>query len=72
MISLHQRVVDHLINELKCVETTSKKVKHPYRKFSFTPNETFFLTESRLFIGETFNNCRPADSIFHKAISSNK
>ena len=70
MISIHQRVVSFLIENLKCVETTSKKTVRPYRKFKYQENESFFLTDSRLFIGESFLSARPADSVFTKAISS--
>ena len=65
---LVNRVVNHLLNVLKCEEITSKKVVHPYRKFKL-PNtqEKLFVTNSMVFIGPSFNNCRPAYSIINNA-----
>lgn len=69
---LVNRVVSYIVNTLKFQETTSRKVIQPYRKFK-VPNtdESLFVTDIAVYIGQTFNNCRPARSVVVAAHQKN-
>lgn len=67
---LVKRVVDYLVQTLKCEEKVVNTAR-PYRKFKLSTSDEFlFVTDEMLFIGSSFNNCRPALSILSKACSS--
>ena len=69
---LVKRVVEYLKKSLNCEEITSRKVVHPYRKFK-APNsdEKFYVTDTMVFIGQTYNCSRPAPSIVTHASEVN-
>ena len=68
---LVSRVVNYLQQKLNCVEIKSK-ITRDYRKFKAPDtSEFFYLTDSMLFIGPKFTNCRPAHSVVQHASQQN-
>jgi hypothetical protein len=65
------RVVKYLQTQLKCVEIRSKAARE-YRKFKAPESsEFFYVTDSMLFIGPKFTQCRPAHSVLQHASEQN-
>ena len=68
---LVSRVVNYLLNTLQCEEKPSKIAKS-YRKFKAPKmDEFFFVTDSMIFVGPSFKNCRPARTTMQRAHTEN-